>query len=1139
MKKYVFSAFIALIGFVSYSQELPTYAPVSPNAASIGKFGTFPVNTNLGTTNVSIPLYTIKQGDIEIPINLTYNATSGIRVNEKASWVGLGWTLNAGGAIVRSVQGQPSTNDIPDLGSLDFNWENYRYMYDVARGWADTAQDMYFLNYSGVSGKFCYDQNKSSFEFSDYKPIKISASSDTKGYIFEATLSNGQRLAFNSHEITEKTASGLPLNYREFRSASYLTEVTSRNQVDNVLFEYDDLRLNIKKEITSDVIVESIGVSPGLNWIPKSPSPVISTPTNISSKVIRKITFKNGYVLFDYSLDRIDSDSPKLNKIRVYSLRNNIHDLIKEITFNYTYYIRTGGESYRNSIGGDYITEHYTRSLKLDSVDIYSNNSKKQTYSFEYNSTRLPLRNSSAQDFWGYPNTNTGSYIHRRNASFYGVDSNDCPYQNCDYNSEASILSFSGSIGSGNREPDEAKSKAGILTKITYPTGGYTIFEYEANKFMEEVTVPVYESKRVSLMSEGTGIFNCDTGLKTLNFRPTSIPYNAKLRVVFSQANGGQANSSFGEFNGTKYYRSAPTNVYPDTTHNIDINLNVNSDNTIKANELGNGAPGASGCPSVSVTVTWDELSGNNTEMIERFAGGLRIKSIRNFDGNNELPISRKEYVYEGLRQLIPILDGDFQTLKYNGTGGYVNTISSSPGYSLNVNGGPSVEYRKVTELDYDLEGKDNGKKVYEYEFTVSDRIIGNGGAGAGGQIFKPFLHPEFLGSICEYANGAKNYIPSSGIPVFNNIRVRGYGNFSNYYTKSWTSGSLKRISNFKRNEDDSYTKVSEIENGYNLVDESSLFFNYVHAMTPYSTQNVSSSDFNSDRVCGNFANYTFMYNKGFYSFGKKLLTSSIERVYDGDEVEVMATTRSYTYNNPHYFKTEENITNSEGDLLTTNTFYPTDKGNPRFSDLSNNEKNALNSLIVKNMVSVPIETISYKDKGTANEKKLVRQRTLFQDLGEKTLQKTIQTSKGNESLEDRIVYHDYDSKGNAIWVSKKDGTNIVYLWGYDYTQPIAKIENATYAQVMTALGRTTTDDLSYFQNYTESQIQTEINRIRTNLVNAQVTTYTYKPLIGVSAITDPRGERTSFHYDDFNRLEFVKDSQGNILKEHKYNYKN
>jgi YD repeat-containing protein len=75
----------------------------------------------------------------------------------------------------------------------------------------------------------------------------------------------------------------------------------------------------------------------------------------------------------------------------------------------------------------------------------------------------------------------------------------------------------------------------------------------------------------------------------------------------------------------------------------------------------------------------------------------------------------------------------------------------------------------------------------------------------------------------------------------------------------------------------------------------------------------------------------------------------------------------------------------------------------------------------------------------------------------------------------------------------------------------------------------------------TEANLIIALNALRTNvsLANAMITTYTYKPLIGVSTITDPKGDKMSYEYDTLNRLKWVKDKAGNILSENQYHYKN
>lgn len=73
-----------------------------------------------GVPDITIPLYTVQLKDFSFPVSLSYNA-SGIKVNEEATRVGLGWTLNAGGVVTHTVRGRYQDfcewayfNDSPD-----------------------------------------------------------------------------------------------------------------------------------------------------------------------------------------------------------------------------------------------------------------------------------------------------------------------------------------------------------------------------------------------------------------------------------------------------------------------------------------------------------------------------------------------------------------------------------------------------------------------------------------------------------------------------------------------------------------------------------------------------------------------------------------------------------------------------------------------------------------------------------------------------------------------------------------------------------------------------------------------------------------------------------------------------------------
>src|SRR5687768_15138488 len=88
---------IMLIAPFAYSQQTEPVLPPSPTAASLGKYASIPVGHYTGVPNINIPIYTISSGPLQLPISMSYHA-GGIKVEEVASAVGLGWTLNAGGA---------------------------------------------------------------------------------------------------------------------------------------------------------------------------------------------------------------------------------------------------------------------------------------------------------------------------------------------------------------------------------------------------------------------------------------------------------------------------------------------------------------------------------------------------------------------------------------------------------------------------------------------------------------------------------------------------------------------------------------------------------------------------------------------------------------------------------------------------------------------------------------------------------------------------------------------------------------------------------------------------------------------------------------------------------------------------------
>jgi hypothetical protein len=104
---------------------LPLVVMPAPNSAVLTRTISENVDLYTGRLNLDIPLYTLKKNVIEVPISLQATADAH-KVDDIGSWVGLGFRLNAGGMITRVMKNLP--DEYNTTISPDFNFHGYGYL---------------------------------------------------------------------------------------------------------------------------------------------------------------------------------------------------------------------------------------------------------------------------------------------------------------------------------------------------------------------------------------------------------------------------------------------------------------------------------------------------------------------------------------------------------------------------------------------------------------------------------------------------------------------------------------------------------------------------------------------------------------------------------------------------------------------------------------------------------------------------------------------------------------------------------------------------------------------------------------------------------------------------------------------------
>jgi hypothetical protein len=136
----------------SYAKYRDDFHPKSPNTEGLLRYIEWPVDKSSGTLNITIPIHTLKVNGFELPISLDYH-TGGIKVNQLASSVGLGWVLNTGGILTRTVKGDATDED--GIGPIYGSGGGYLSCRGMIPYTKDRVYEHYNALWVGMPPTFC------------------------------------------------------------------------------------------------------------------------------------------------------------------------------------------------------------------------------------------------------------------------------------------------------------------------------------------------------------------------------------------------------------------------------------------------------------------------------------------------------------------------------------------------------------------------------------------------------------------------------------------------------------------------------------------------------------------------------------------------------------------------------------------------------------------------------------------------------------------------------------------------------------------------------------------------------------------------------------------------------------------------
>jgi YD repeat-containing protein len=266
----------------------PAMAPSmgAPVAASASQY----VDPFTGDFNYSVPLLTVPGPNGEnVPVTASYHA--GIRMNQSASWLGLGWDYNPG-EISRSVMG---THDDSRGGELNANLTLTTIPTYVSSPFLPRLDT---FEYNSIYGAMYYD--------SINKPLSWPSSLGAP-FIEHYTKSHD---AYNYFEyFSSGIATSTHLSGNQARFQDFDQYAVSGPGIGGELKPYLNQEFTLKVSVTSSVTISQPANMPTLQFNFENSSELNATPSGTSTIETTTNHYKNGYFIKYYTNDQINNSS--------------------------------------------------------------------------------------------------------------------------------------------------------------------------------------------------------------------------------------------------------------------------------------------------------------------------------------------------------------------------------------------------------------------------------------------------------------------------------------------------------------------------------------------------------------------------------------------------------------------------------------------------------------------------------------------------------------------------------------------------------------------------------------------------------------------------------------------------------------